>query len=329
MIRQPGWQPESNVDSAIRRAAMLKRARAFFEQRKVLEVDTPILSRFAVSDPQLENIQAGLAMDPDTPWYLQTSPEFFMKRLLCAGYPDIYEICKVFRDAELGRHHQPEFTMVEWYRLNFELSDIMQETVDFIACVVDETGVTKPPVFLSYAQAFTDFAGIDCSSADAETLADLMDADDELRASVGDRRNDWLNLVLTEKVSSGFASDRLSVVHHYPADQAALARLCPEDAAVADRFEVFAGSLELANGYVELLDAKEQKLRFESDQAIREQAGRPRRQIDDRLMAALESGLPACAGVAVGFDRLHMLHEAVGDIRRTLCFPLEIRDPHA
>lgn len=307
---------------------MLQRARAFFEQRNVLEVDTPILSRFPVSDPQIDSMQAGLAMDPGTPWYLQTSPEFFMKRLLCAGYPDIYEICKVFRDSEIGRYHQPEFTMVEWYRLNFALRDIMQETVEFIACVVDEARITMPPVYFSYAQAFTELAGIDCSTADAETLADLMDADDDLRASVGDRRTDWLNLVLAEKLSSGFASDRLSVVYHYPADQAALARLCPEDDAVADRFEVFAGSLELANGYVELLDAKEQKRRFESDRAIREQAGRPRRQIDDQLMAALEAGLPACAGVAVGFDRLHMLNEAADDIRRTLSFPFERRDRH-
>jgi lysyl-tRNA synthetase class 2 len=307
---------------------MLKRAREFFEQRNVLEVDTPILSRFAVSDPQIESIEVDLTLDPRTSWFLQSSPEYCMKRLLCAGYPDIFEICKVFRDSEIGRRHQPEFTMIEWYRLNFELNDIMQETVDFITCVIDKNRIREPPVFLSYAQSFSDFAGIDHASANAETLADLLDADDELRKSIGDRPTEWLNLVLAEKVSSRFSPDRLTVLYHYPAGQAALARICPEDASVADRFEVFAGSLELANGYVELLDAKQQIERFESDQAIRERSGRPRRPIDHDLIAALESGLPACAGVAVGFDRLHMLNEGAGDIRRTSSFPLEMRDRH-
>jgi len=307
---------------------MLKRAREFFEQKNVLEVDTPILSRFAVSDPQIESIEVGMALDHDTAWYLQTSPEYCMKRLLCAGYPDIYEICKVFRDAENGRHHQPEFTMVEWYRLNFTLKEIMQETVDFITCVIDQDRMTKPPVFLSYAQAFSEFAGVDCSTTDAETLAELLDADDALRASVGDARAEWLNLVLAEKVSSRFPSDQLTVLHHYPASQAALARLCPDDASVADRFEVFAGPLELANGYVELLDVKEQIERFEADQTSRELSGRPRRPIDDEFVAALESGLPPCAGAAVGFDRVQMLNEGSDDIRRILNFPFSLRDTH-
>ena len=302
---------------------MLKRARDFFEQRKLLEVDTPILSRFAVSDAQIESIAAKLVLDAGASWYLQTSPEYCMKRLLSSGYPDIYQICKVFRDAESGRHHQPEFTMVEWYRLDFGLSDIMQETVDFITCVIDENHMTKPPVFYSYAEAFSDIAGIDWSVADAETLANLLDADDDLRVSIGDSRTEWLNLVLAEKVSPKFPSDQLTVLHHYPAGQAALARICPDDASVADRFEVFAGPLELANGYVELLDAKEQIDRFERDQESRQRAGRAQRPIDDLLVSALQSGLPACAGVAVGFDRLHMLNEEIDDIRRTLCFPFE------
>ncbi len=326
--RSASWQPRSSIESSSRRAAMLKCAREFFEQKNVLEVDTPILSRFAVSDPQIESIEVNLALERDTSWYLQTSPEYCMKRLLCAGYPDIYEICKVFRDAESGRHHQPEFTMVEWYRLNFTLNEIMQDTVDFIACVIDENRITKPPVFLSYAQAFSDFAGINCSVADAETLADLLDADDDLRASVGGRRADWLNLVLAEKVCSQFSSDQLTVMYHYPASQAALARICPDDASVADRFEVFAGPLELANGYVELLDVQEQVERFEAEQASRESSGRARRPIDDELIKALDSGLPPCAGVAVGFDRVHMLNDGSDDIRRTLSFPFKLRDRH-
>ncbi len=319
---------DADIASSSRRAAMLKRARDFFEQRNVLEVDTPILSRFAVSDPQIESVEVSLALESESSWFLQTSPEYCMKRLLSAGYPDIYEICKVFRDGESGRHHQPEFTMVEWYRLDFTLKEMMRETVEFINCVIDEDRMTKPPVYLSYAQAFADFAGVDCSTVDAATLADLLEADDDLRTSLGDQRDDWRNLLLAEKVSSQFPADRLTVLHHYPASQAALARICPDDASVADRFEIFAGPLELANGYVELLDPDEQMQRFEVDQNRREQFGRPRRPIDDEFVAALKSGLPPCAGVAVGFDRLHMLNEGIDDIRLTLNFPIELRDRH-
>ena len=307
---------------------MLKRARYFFEQRNVLEVDTPILSRFAVSDPQIESIEATMALDPGESWYLQTSPEYCMKRLLSAGYPDIYEICKVFRDTERGRHHQPEFTMVEWYRLDFGLNEIMQDTVEFIECLVDTKRFVRPAVFLSYRQAFSEFARIDLAKADAGALATLVAADDQLKDSLGDTRDDWLNLVLAEKISPQFPSDQLTVLYHYPASQAALARICKDDSSVADRFEVFAGSLELANGYVELLDVKKQIDRFENDQATREQAGRPQRPIDDVFIAALDSGLPACAGVAVGFDRVHMLNEGADDIRRALSFPFAFRDEH-
>jgi lysyl-tRNA synthetase class 2 len=315
--------PFASVESSLRRAAMLRRARDFFEARAILEVDTPILSRHAVSDPHIESVEVLLQSKPATSWYLQTSPEYCMKRLLCAGYPDIYEICKVFRDAEHGRHHQPEFTMVEWYRLDFDLNGIMQDTVEFISSLVDTDRFTSPPVLLTYSQAFSEFAGIDYSTADVASLADLLSADFRLTESLGNDRDSWLNLVLAEKISREFPSDQLTVLYHYPASQAALARICPDDASVADRFEVFAGSVELANGYVELIDVKEQILRFENDQALRVAAGKPRRPIDDAFIVALHSGLPACAGVAVGFDRVHMLNEGVDDIRQVLNFSFD------
>ncbi len=302
---------------------MLKRARDFFEPRNVLEVETSLLSRFAVSDTQIESVEVKLALDAGTPWYLQTSPEYCMKRLLCAGYPDIYEICKVFRDAESGRHHQPEFTMIEWYRLDFGLNEIIQDSVELIECLVDTGVLRDAAVLLSYEQAFSEFARLDVSNTDVEALAQVVEADNQLKDSLGDSRDDWLDLVLTERVSPQFPSDRLTVLHHYPASQAALARICPDDASVADRFEVFAGPLELANGYVELLDSKEQIDRFKNDQERRKQAGQKQPPIDDLFIAALQSGLPACAGVAVGFDRVHMLNEGFDDIRRTLCFPFE------
>jgi lysyl-tRNA synthetase class 2 len=305
---------------------MLKRARAFFEERNILEVDTPILSRFAVSDPHIESIEVTLQLDPDKSWFLQTSPEYCMKRLLSAGYPDIYEICKVFRDAEAGRYHQPEFTMVEWYRLDFGLNDIMQDTLEFITTLVDAKRLNKAPMLLSHAEAFAEFAGIDSSTADIETLAAAAAADDQLKQSLGDRRDDWLDLILAEKISRKFPTDRLTALCHYPASQAALSRICPDDDSVADRFEVFAGDLELANGYVELVDAKEQSSRFEADQSARKLAGRPQRPIDRAFIAALASGLPDCAGVSVGFDRVHMLNEGTGDIRQALSFAFEGRN---
>jgi lysyl-tRNA synthetase class 2 len=290
----------------MRRAAMLKRARDYFEQRNILEVDTPILSRFAISDPHIESVEASLQLDAGRSWFLRTSPEYCMKRLLSAGYPNIYEIGKVFRDGEFGRRHQPEFTMVEWYRLDFSLKDIMQDTVDFIGKLIDTDRFEEPPVYMSYARAFSDFAGIDYTSVDGETL----------------------DLMLAEKVSPQFASNQMTLLYHYPASQAALARICPDDDSVADRFEVFVGQLELANGYVELIDAKEQIQRFQIDQSRREAAGQIQRPIDGAFVAALESGLPACAGVAVGFDRVHMLNEGVDDIRQVLNFSFDHRDEH-
>ena len=303
---------------------MLKRARTFFEERNILEVDTPMLSRYAVSDPQIESIEVLLQLDPGKSWFLHTSPEYCMKRLLSAGYPDIYEICKVFRDAEVGRHHQPEFTMVEWYRLNFALKDIMQDTIDFIAKLINTEPFDKPPMFLSHTEVFSKFVGIDSMTADIDTLAQTVSADDQLKMSLDDNRDNWLNLIFVEKIARNIPSDRLTVIYHYPASQAALARICPNDTSVADRFEIFAGALELANGYVELVDPKEQISRFEIDQSIRKQTGKPQRQLDEALIEALQSGLPACAGVAVGLDRLHMLNEGSDDIRETLSFSFEL-----
>jgi lysyl-tRNA synthetase class 2 len=305
---------------------MLNRARAFFTERNILEVDTPILSRFAVSDPHIESIEITLQLDPGKSWFLQTSPEYCMKRLLSAGYPDIYEICKVFRDAEAGRYHQPEFTMVEWYRLDFGLNDIMQDALEFITTLVEPKRFDKAPMVLSHAEAFSEFAGIDSSTADIETLVAAAAADDQLKQSLGDRRDDWLDLILAEKISRKFPTDRLTALCHYPASQAALSRICPDDASVADRFEVFAGDLELANGYVELIDAKEQSSRFEADQSTRKKAGRQQRPLDRAFVAALASGLPACAGVSVGFDRVHMLNEGADDIRQALSFAFEGRN---
>ncbi|MGH8165638.1 MAG: EF-P lysine aminoacylase EpmA [Woeseiaceae bacterium] len=320
------WRPSSPVQTAMRRARMLDTAHRFFTERNVLEVDTPLLSPTAVSDPHIESIRAELVVRPNTPYFLQTSPEYFMKRLLCAGYPDIFQICKAFRDGEAGNRHSPEFTLIEWYRRDFGLRQMMQETVDLVSALVDPRSVEFAPKFVEYRAAFEELAGVDPMRATFDALAEAAGADERLVESLGDDRDAWLDLVLSIRVVPRFDSGRLTVLYHYPASQAALARLCADDASVADRFEVFFGDLELANGFVELRDADAQLRRFEADQVLRRKRGHPRRPLDQRLIAALRSGLPACAGVAVGFDRLLMINEMSEDIRRVQTFPFDEDD---
>lgn len=305
---------------------MMAQARRFFAERGVLEVDTPLLSSTTVSDPHIESVQATLASRQGKPYFLQTSPEYFMKRLLCSGYPDIYQICKVFREGEAGRRHSPEFTMVEWYRHEFDLSRMMQETADFISALVEPQHLAAPPVLIDYRGAFRDHAGIDPKEASLAALAESAGADDKLVESLGDDRHAWLDLVLSLRVVPRFRPERLTIVYHYPASQAALARRCPDDDSVADRFEIFYGDLELANGFVELQDAKEQARRFAADRETRARRHQVARRPDKRLLAALESGLPQCAGVAVGFERLLMINEMADDIGKAQTFAFDEED---
>ena len=316
------WRPTSGPDAAKRRAGMLRRLRAYFDEESVLEVDTPALSPAAVSDIHIESLTASSCLTA-SPLFLHTSPEFCMKRLLASGYPDIYSICRVFRDAELGRAHQPEFTMVEWYRLSFGLSEIISDTIAAIAAASGDPTLKDRVVTVDYRDAFVRACGIDPTAASISDLAEAADADADLRRTLGDERDDWLDLLMTTRVAPHFARDSLTVVKHYPASQAALARLCPDDNEVADRYEVFIGMLELANGYVELTDARTQVSRIADDQAARSRREIPLRPHDENLIAALESGLPACAGVAMGLERLQMMHDKTDDIRNVIPFPFE------
>ncbi len=301
---------------------MLQRVRAHFESESVLEVDTPTLSLSAVSDRQIESIEA-ISRQSTTPLYLHTSPEFCMKRLLASGYPDIYSICRVYRDGELGRNHQPEFTMIEWYRIGFNLSDIVADTLKAIANLMDDATLAVNAQVIDYRRAFQETCGIDPLHAPIVELADLCAADDDLRLAMGNERDDWLDLIVTRLIAPSFATDRLTVLQHYPASQAALAELCPNDPSVADRFEVFMGELELANGYVELTNADVQAKRIANDQAARKKHRQPIRPIDQHLLAALHSGLPQCAGVAMGLERLHMKYDHADSIHKVVTFPFE------
>lgn len=302
---------------------MLARVRDYFQREGVLEVETPVLGHAAVSDTQIESFGIAQSAISRQPLYLHTSPEFCMKRLLAAGYPDIFAICRVFRDGEAGRRHQPEFTMIEWYRLGFSLAGIIADSVALINTALGDRAPQYEPVAIDYREAFQRVLGVDPVEASVERLASLAAADAGLRHSIGEARDDWLDLLFATRIAPGFATDRLTVLRHYPASQAALARLCPDDRTVADRFEVFRGALELANGYVELTDAGEQQQRIDADNADRRHRGRTTRPVDTKLLAALQSGLPECAGVALGFERLQMLHDATDDIRDVITFPYE------
>jgi len=317
------WRPTGTVQAACSRAEMLRRIRDVFAANDVLEVDTPALGPYAVSDTQIESLKIAQCTVSAQPLFLHTSPEFCMKRLLAAGYPDIYSICRVFRDGESGRHHQPEFTLIEWYRLGFGLQEIIADTVELIDAALDGDRAVKEPVVCDYRDIYVEAACVDPFTATIDDLVAAASADDALRRSVGNYRDDWLDYILATIVAPTFTGDRLTVLQHYPVSQAALARVCPKDARTADRFEVFLGTTELANGYVELTDPEEQARRIRSDNAERSRRGRPVRPLDRHLLAALESGLPPCAGVAMGLERLQMIHDGADTIQDVVTFAFE------
>lgn len=308
------WRPAAGPDSAVRRADLLARARDFFARQGVLPVDVPILGETAVTDPNIECLRV-----PGHGW-LQSSPEYMMKRLLAAGYPDIYSIGRVFRDGEAGRRHLREFTMIEWYRKGFGLEAIIRDTCRFVTDVLDTPPGEMPVTVLEYRSAFLEASGADPLTCPIEKLAEIAGAGAPLADTLGDDRDAWLDLVLATVIAPAWPPGRITILKHYPASQAALARLCPSDASVADRFELFAGGLELANGYVELLDADEQAARIERDQQVRARRNLPDTAADDNLLAALKHGLPACAGVALGFERLHMVAAGADEIREVVSF---------
>jgi len=312
------WKPSSGPAAARRRAALIERVREYFEEQNVLAVDTPALSQYAASDPNIESFS--VRGQADNELFLSTSPEFCMKQLLASGYPDIYSICRVFRGGELGKRHASEFTMVEWYRLGFRLESIILDTVRFVAACLDAPQLAQSVTRYDYADAFKKFVDLDVFSVTTDRLARLCNADARLESELGADMHAWFDLIMSTIIAPQFAADQLTVVQHYPAGQAALARLCPANDQVADRFELFCGDLELANGYVELRDARKQMDRIEQDLAARRRAGRPVNPPDKNLIAALTAGLPACAGVAAGIERLQMTHEKTDDIKDVVTF---------
>ena len=319
------WRPSASPATLVIRARLLQRIRAFFQAREVLEVETPLLSRAAVTDPHIESF---LVQDPRgrTPRYLHTSPEFAMKRLLAAGSGSIYQVCKVFRQGEAGRQHNPEFSMLEWYRLGFDHQQLMDEVDSLIRELLDGYRALMDTQRLSYREAFQHYAGIDPLSASiTELQAKVKQHGIEVIGLDDTHKDPWLDLLMTHVVEPALPQDCPVFIYDYPASQAALACIRQESPPVAERFELYLGGMELANGFHELTDAAEQRQRFTVDLASREASRLSCVPMDERFLAALESGLPACAGVALGIDRLVMLAAGVKSISEVIAFD----DEHA
>ncbi len=318
----PGdWRPTASQAALRRRGAMLARVRSFFAARGVLEVDTPILSMAGVSDPQIESLATHVAGQPRR-FFLSTSPEFPMKRLLAAGSGDIYQICKVFRDAELGRWHNPEFTLIEWYRLGFDDAALMTEVELLIGQMLAPERELAPAERLTYADALRRHAGVDPHSAadvDLEQAARRHGIVCEAELD----RDAKLDLLMGLVAGPKLGRERPCFICDYPASQASLARLKPGTPPVAARFELYLDGLEIANGFHELSDPDEQRRRFMRDLAVRRERGQPEPPMDERLLAALTAGIPDCAGVALGFDRLVAVALQASSLSQSMAFAID------
>jgi lysyl-tRNA synthetase class 2 len=287
------------------RAEVTARIRAFFAERAVVEVETPTLSAAAVTDTALRSIACEVAALGGR-HYLRTSPELAMKRLIAAGSGDIFELGPVYRDGELGRWHQPEFLLLEWYRVGYDEHALMDEVLALLERVLAPRRPELAAMRVRYADAFAEIFGVDAHRLDAAGRARLTEAltarGIDVPAELG--ANALLDLALSQVVVPSWPKGGAVFLHDYPAAQAALAAIGPGDPPVARRFEVFVDGIELGNGFYELTDAVEQRRRFEADLAARRAEDRPAPPIDEAFLAALEAGLPDCAGVAIGVDRL-------------------------
>lgn len=321
------WKPTASLNVLRLRAAMLNVARGFFARRDILEVTTPALNAATVTDVHVASIPCRLAVRPERPFFLHTSPEYRMKQLIAAYHQDIYQICRVYRDNELGHRHQVEFTMIEWYRQARSLDEMISETAQLITTLAAAGEPAPAPMQRwTYAGLFERTTGLDPLSSQATELAkyarEVSDISESLAEALGDDEGAWLDYLFSHVVTPSLRHSGLVAVTQYPATQAALARLNPSDTRVAERFEIFWDGLELANGYRELTDMTEQRERFVADQALRRARNLPEIPVDQDLLAALEAGLPDCCGVALGFDRLVMHTARLDSLASAVSFAL-------
>ena len=331
------WQPTLTWQNAQKRAQVLQQIRNFFADRNVIEVETPALSLGTVTDVHLDafacrydflstrfvshRFHSDSSAQSSTNLYLQTSPEFHMKRLLASGYGCIFQIAKAFRHEEAGRYHNPEFTLLEWYRLGFDHFDLMQEVAELLKTILD----CAQPSLVTYQALFIEQIGLDPLMANREQLLALITQKNKL--------SDWLiaeqdidsllQFIFSEIIEPHIGKCAPCFVYNFPRTQASLANICPDDNRVAQRFECYFQGIELANGFNELTDSKVQLQRFQQDNAKRNELGLKENIIDKNFISALSYGLPQCSGVALGVDRLIMLALRAEHIKEVISFPVE------
>lgn len=323
------WVPQADWDTGKARMAMYRAVRDFFQIRAVQEVETPILSSAAATDLHLSSFvvsppAADLSIT-HRQWFLQTSPEYPMKRLLAAGSGAIFQICKVFRCNEQGRHHNPEFSMLEWYRPGFSYWQLMQEVESLVQEIFQPFRTLAPARSISYRDLFEQWVNLDITEVDIDGLHQrALDLDlpiPDQPENMG--RDGWLDLILSLFIQPKLSNEDMLFVYDYPASQSALAHVRQDDWPVAERFELFLSGIEVANGYQELTDAEEQKSRFHQDLQARRRANLMAVPEDEHLIGALNHGLPHCSGVALGLDRCLMLMLGFEQIQQVISFPID------
>ncbi len=309
------------------RAGLLQKIRNYFLQQGVLEIETPILSAGISLDAHIDVFSANYfsngysANAGEQKFYLQTSPEYHMKRLLCQGFPDIYQMSKVFRNGEKGQRHNPEFTLLEWYRRGYSIDALMDEVAAICFLALGKKEILKK----TYQEIFLEYLQVDPLELGKEELLHVaVKSGLNIPAELSLDKTDVLNFLLTHKIEEALPHDALCFVYEYPAEQACLAKLCFHNNKVAERFEVYYKGVELCNGYGELADAREYRRRFQEENIKRKILKKPILPLDENFLEALQLGLPECAGVALGVDRLCMLGGGQNDLKMVLSFPWDI-----
>lgn len=321
-MNSPDWQPTASIEILQQRAQLLKTIRDFFQNRGVLEVETPLISQSTITDPHLHSLTTALIYPGSTKsqcYYLQTSPEFHMKRLLAAGSGAIFQICKAFRNDESGRLHNAEFTMLEWYRPGYDHHRLMDEMDELLQLILQCPSAER----ISYRELFQKYLSIDIASATLNDLQIIAKRQLGTLTFEDDNRDTWLNLLMSHCIEPQLGHQQPCFIYNYPATQAALAKISQDENPVAERFEVYVKGVELANGFHELSDAIEQRRRFEKDNKQREELDLPIIPLDEYFLQALANGFPDCAGVALGVDRLLMLTAGESHIEKVLSFPVQ------
>ncbi|MDX2366908.1 MAG: elongation factor P--(R)-beta-lysine ligase [Colwellia sp.] len=321
------WQPTLTWEYAQKRAQILQQIRQFFNERNVIEVETPALSQGTVTDVHLEAITcrydflSDSSPDKSTNLYLQTSPEFHMKRLLASGYGCIFQIAKAFRHEEAGRFHNPEFTLLEWYRLGFDHFTLMDEVAELLKTVLDCTEPTQT----TYQHVFIKLVSLDPLTATRAQLLSLIKDHDKLSEwlTVEQDNDILLQFIFSELIEPHIGNESPCFVYNFPRSQASLAKISPEDPRVAERFECYFQGVELVNGFNELIDSTVQSERFHEDNIKRKNFYLPEKPIDKNFIAALSQGLPQCSGVALGIDRLIILALKAKHIEQVISFPID------